>query len=406
MINSRCQQAVIVIDLDVLDLAFGFDAVIEFVFIQLHLLCFAVGKCNQQMGRQFSCGLFGCHHFGRHHNQAIILAELHLQSTILVDTRCIFRNDRTIFNIGGNAIFGNLVKGYGFCLSVRKMYFQHSTGQIQFFTKVHVRLGLFLEIEPLHILFHLIGTVFFRTKDSVFQCAQVAFGCFRGAGHRIISHPCFLTELCFQLVHILCLSDTLHMVQHILSSFEAFVLNVLFAVCRRNLSVFHNNADNVWPFRLVIQAVCTSAIPYAIRQNTLLFFFGRTTGTAGTAGGMFLLSHRNFFFRAFLVCGHSGFGLDFFSARLHAGNIVPSGDFCIFRKNLHLVSAGMDFAYTACTADLGSFGLGFHLGYGSVFFHLDFGVFRTRFHLHSADFPFFHRQGQRLGNLHFVKITG
>ena len=283
------------------------------------------------------------------------------------------------------------------------MYFQHSTGQIQFFTKVHVRLGLFLKIEPLHILFHLIGTVFFRTKDSVSQCAQVAFGCFRGAGYRVVSRPCFLAELRFQLVHIFCISDTLYMVQHILSSFEAFVLNVLFAVCRRNLSIFHNNADNVWPFRLVIQAVCTSAIPYAIRQNTALLFLGRTTGTAG---GMFLLSHGKFFFRAFLVCGHSGFGLNFFSASLHAGNIVPSGDFCIFRKNLHLVSAGMDFAYTACTADLGSFGLGFHLGYGSVFFHLDFGVFRTRFHLHSADFPFFHRQGQRVGNLHLIKITG
>ena len=402
MINSLCQQAVIVINLDILDLAFGFDAVIEFVFIQLHLLCFAIGKCNHQMGGRFSHGLFGGHHFGRHHNQAIILAELYLQGTILVDTRCIFRNDRTIFNIGGNAIFGNLVKGYGFCLSIRKMHFQHSTGQIQLFTKVHVSLGLFLKIEPLHILFHLIGTVFFRTKDSVFQCAQVAFGCFRSTGYRVVSRPCFLAKLRFQLVHIFCISNALYMVQHILSSFKTFVLNVLFAVCRKNLSIFHNNADNVWPFRLVIQAVCTSAIPYAIRQNTALLFLGRTTGTAG---GMFLLSHGKFFFRAFLVCGHSGFGLNFFSASLHAVNIVPSGDFCIFRKNLHLVSAGMDFAYTACTADLGSFGLGFHLGYRSIFFHLDFGVFRTRFHLHSADFPFFHRQGQRLGNLHFIKIT-
>ena len=203
LINSLCQQAVIVINLDILDLAFSFDAVIPLVFIQLHLLCFAIGKCNHQMGGRFSCGLFGCHHFGRHHNQAIILAELHLQGTMLVDTRCIFRNDRTIFNIGGNAIFRNLVKGYGFCLSIRKMYLQHSTGQIQLFTKVHVSLGLFLKIEPLNILLYLIGAVFFRTENSVFQCAQVPFGCFRSTGYRIISRPCFLAELRFQLIHIL-----------------------------------------------------------------------------------------------------------------------------------------------------------------------------------------------------------
>ena len=273
MIKSFCQQAVLIVGFDIFDLAFRFDGIIEFLVIQFQFLCFAVHKCDHQMGGGFLHSLLRCHHFGRHHNKAVLLFELYLQSAVRIHARRILCDDSTICDVGCDAILRKFLKRYRFCLAIRKAHFQHGSCQIQFFAKCHIRLWFLLKIKPLHMLFHLIGTIFFRTENSVFQCAQMSLRCFCGAGYSVISGTLFLPQLFFQLIHFRRSADILHMVQYILTSFETFILNMFFAVCPCNFAVLDNDPDNIRSFFIIIQAGRTCAVPYAIRQDAAGFFF-------------------------------------------------------------------------------------------------------------------------------------